>query len=257
MKIVKGLKNSVYAFHQAHRIIWSAGIWRYFIIPIILTIIYLPILIAGCVIFAHSVSKWIFVSTTLFVDMGPWVRWIIKLILFLLVGFFGVLTYRNMVMIFYSPFLDGISEKVEEMMLGRKVKADRNLRETIIRVVIVAFLSILASGGLLFLSAIISSIPLIGGLISLFGLLPVQLFISGTGNVDPFLARNGYDALSSVTLMRKHFTAVTSLSILSSLVMMIPFFGWFIGPTYAVVAGVVLGIVIDEKEKSQPSTVSQ
>lgn len=245
---MKSFFHSVSAFRQAHRIIWGAGLWRYFTIPIILSVLYFPILLGSCLYFSNLATGWLLDSIGWLGGFGIWARWAVNLLVLAVFGFFGIVTYRSVVMIFYAPFLDAISEKVEEIILGRKVTAQRNIIQTILRVGAIALVTIVCSVGLLFLDVAVSGIPLIGGLLTLIILLPIQFFIAGIGNVDPFLDRNGYGAMESFRLMRRNFGAVASLSILSSLFLLIPLIGWFIGPTYSVVAGVVLGIRIDEKK---------
>lgn len=246
--IMKSFSHSITAFRQAHRIIWGTGLWRYFIIPVILSVLYFPLLVAGCLYFSNLATSWLLESIGWLGGLGNWARWTVNILVLILLGFFGIVTYRSVVMIFYSPFLDAISEKVEEILLGRKVTARGNIIQTILRVGAIALLTIGCSVVLLVLDVAVSGIPLIGGLLTLIILLPIQFFIAGIGNVDPFLDRNGYGAMESFRLMRRNFGAVAVLSVLSSLFLLIPLFGWFIGPTYSVVAGVALGIRIDEKK---------
>ena len=252
---MRSLKVTFSAFNQAHNILWKADIWHLFKVPIILTVIYWPILVFCCYYSASIVVDIILGSFTSIAGLGHWMEWLLNILLFLLLGFLGLISFRSVVLIFYSIYLDGISEKVEGL-LGEKIECERTTKATIKRIVIIAALTISISFLLLIVNLLANVIPVVGGVLAFAILFPVQMFVMGTGYVDPFLDRAGFSGMGSFHLMKKHFWTVATFSLVGNLFLLIPIVGWFVGPTYSVVAGIIIAIGIFQENKTEPPLVT-
>ena len=84
-------------------------------------------------------------------------------------------------------------------------------------------------------------IPVVGWVVSVGVLLPVQLWLGGVQAVDPCLGRNGRGVRASLGLLRRRWLVTLLVGGGGALILLIPVLGWFIGPTYLVVAGVGTG----------------
>jgi CysZ protein len=248
-------KDNLFAYSLAHRLIWQGGLKRFLLIPIGLSILYMPVMVFICLNVAGAFTGWVFSTFPAINEMGTWLRWLIQGMLLTLFGGLGLVTYRTVVFLFYTPFLDQIAERVEAQVLGATVSKPRGWSKTIGRVLSITLLTIGLSVGLLLIDAFVASIPLIGGLLVLLVILPVQFFIAGIGYLDPFLDRNGYASMESLALLRAHFLGVSAFGAIGSLIVLIPILGWFVGPTYNVVAGVILAVILDPKTEVNRSEV--
>ena len=110
-----------YAFRQAHAMIWHGKIWRYLLLPIFFSILYLPILITICIGGATLVAKILSMVFSSFSTPGSWSWWLTTLFTGLIFAVIGILSYRSVILIAYSPFLDKISLKVETRLLGERI----------------------------------------------------------------------------------------------------------------------------------------
>ena len=158
-----------------------------------------------------------------------------EIILFLGIGVLGVITYRTVVLLFYSLYLDRIAERVENRA-GDRLPTTQILG----RMVVVGIITVVGTVTMLLIEIGANLIPFIGGLIALALIIPCEMFLTGIGFIDPYFDRAGYSGMQSFRVMRNRFFTVGIFSSLGGLILLIPLFGWFLGPTYSVVAGIIL-----------------
>lgn len=237
------------AYRTANRLIWGGGLWRYWAIPALLAVAYLPLLVWGIAWAADWLAghmKWSGAE-------GSWSWWVWRVMWWGVLGVVGWLTYRSVVMLFHAPFLDVISEKVENDLTGRDEAPEVKWLSMAWRSVRVA----VVIGGLSLAVAVVNLgvtlIPLVGWLVSIGILLPVQLWLGGAQALDPYFGRNGDGARASLRRMRRRPLLVFLLGAGGALILLIPVLGWFVGPTYVVVAGVVTGVRMTRSGNGAPS----
>mgnify|MGYP003329131946 CR=1 FL=1 len=80
-------------------------------------------------------------------------------------------------------------------------------------------------------------------------LLLVMIFLTGIGFVDPYLDRKGLSGADSFRIMLKNFFTIMFFSLIGGLLLLIPIFGWLLGPTYSVVAGIIIAIGIQSENQ--------
>jgi uncharacterized protein involved in cysteine biosynthesis len=226
------------AYRTANRLIWGGGLWRYWVIPALLAVAYLPLLVLGIA----WASDWLAGHMKWSGAEGSWSWWLWRVMWWGVLGVVGWLTYRSVVLLFHAPFLDVISERVEKDLTGRDEAPD-------VKWVSMAWRSVRMAaviGGLSMIVAVlnfgVTLIPVLGWLVSIGILLPVQLWLGGAQALDPYLGRNGDGARASLRRMRRRPLLVLLLGAGGALILLIPVLGWFVGPTYLVVAGVVTGV---------------
>jgi len=92
-------------------------------------------------------------------------------------------------------------------------------------------------------------IPLIGGILALVFVIPCEIYLTGIGFIDPYLDRVGMSGAESFRVMRKHFFTIMVFSLVGGLILLIPIVGWLFGPTYSVVAGIIIAFGIHNENQ--------
>ena len=77
------------------------------------------------------------------------------------------------------------------------------------------------------------------------------MFLTGIGFIDPYFVRAGYNGMQSFRIMLKRFFTVGFFSAFGGLILLIPLFGWFLGPTYSVVAGIILALQFNAEHQAK------
>jgi CysZ protein len=80
-------------------------------------------------------------------------------------------------------------------------------------------------------------IPIVGGLLSAVALPLVQMFFAGTGFCDPALGRRRFAVGASLRFALHHRWRVVGHGCGFVMLLAIPFIGWFIAPSYGLMAG--------------------
>ena len=241
-----GITKAIKAFFLAHRAIRKLRLWRYFFIPVMLTILYFPLLIMFCyaiAIWLQGIDFNLAPSSEKFKLIFDFIKWTLSFIVVFVVGIF---CYRGVVMVFYAPFLDQIVEAVERDYRGETTPAEQGMMAMIARVAGISLVTISLSVMLLVIGWLFIFVPILDIVISAILIPILELFLNGFGFIDPALERSGYGVRQSVKLMFRNFGYVTFFSLLNVLFTMIPIIGWFIGPTYGVVTGVIVGLQLQE-----------
>ncbi len=238
------------AYGKAHRLIWRGGLWRYLLLPLLMSLIYIPLALAVCGMLAWG--TWSLVGGWLesWGAAGTWISVIVGIVALMVFIAFVLLTFQAVVMVFYSIFYDRILDRVEEKVLGAKVEAESGIFRMVLRVSFVTIAVLAISLVLLVLNLIFSFIPVVGwiGVAIVVGL---QFFIVGFEYMDPSLDRRGYSTGRSLRTALGRFCMLTTFGSISSMILLVPILGWFVGPTYSVVAGAIIGIDVDKKVKER------
>lgn len=235
------------AFQKAHEIIWEHGNWKYLLVPIVLTALLLPALVGILLGLSYFLATLIESSVAGSEGDAVWIRWVVLALLFTGTISTGYVLYRNLIMVCYGPFLDRLTVQAEMLINGQANESDRPLLESLARPLVITLYAVLASLGTILFGLLLGLIPLIGGVLMMLFLVPTQLFLGSVGYVDPYLERKGYSARDSIRLMRSHVMPMLAFSVGGFLLLVIPFVGWFVAPTYSAVAGIVFGIRMTEQ----------
>tara|TARA_B100000405_G_C16632963_1_gene392099 strand:- start:113 stop:970 length:858 start_codon:yes stop_codon:yes gene_type:complete len=256
---MNALKVTLSAYKQAHKFIWGEGFLKMLSVPLLLTVLYFPVMVGACYVSAAMVVEFFEGQLGLDGDYGgwAWVEWLLEIILFLGIGALGLITYRTVVLLFYSLYLDRIAERVEKAITGDVIECKRPPSQILKRMLVVAIITILGTVLMLMIELGANLVPLIGGLVALALIIPCEMFLTGIGFVDPYFDRAGLSGMESFRVMRRRFFTIAVFSAVGGLILLIPIFGWILAPTYSVVAGVILAMNIQkEKEGASPETKS-
>lgn len=228
------------AFGRAHSTVWKKGIRKYLAVPLILTLLYLPVLIAGLAAVSWFFTDFVFVHLGVGENPSPWLLWTARVLLFALFGVPAVISFRTVVLLFYGPFLERIAEKVETTVLNRPTVAGKGMHLAFGRMLVMASCTLTATVVLTVFSLFFSLIPVVGGIVVIGVIVPLQLFVAGVEYMDPVLDIKGCTLSQSLNLLFKHFFTMLAFGALGTLILLIPVLGWFVGPTYSIVAAVFI-----------------
>ena len=248
---MQSLRDNLYAFRLAHQLIWKGKVWRVMIVPILLTMIYLPLVIMGGLAMGEAFSAWVVGFFPWMGDYSGWVYWPMRVLVFLIFTLFGYFTYRIVVVLLYMPVLEFVSERVERKVLGKANEDPKRWYQMIGRIILVALVTVMLTAVLMMFNLAASLIPVAGTIVAMVCVLPFQFFLTGFGYIDPYFDRSGYSVRESLRIQWRRFGTIVLFDLFGTGILLVPIVGWFIGPTYSVVAGVVLGIRIQEAEKKK------
>ena len=245
-----------FAFQKAHEIIWKLGYWKFLLIPIFLSAALAALLLGGCYLFSSAISNFLYPHLSEFFNLPEWMKSIFIIVVFIFQLGPCYVVFRSLVLICYGPFLDRISKKAEELVNGYSNEVDTSFIDSIKRPILMTFYSILGIFGVLVGAFALGIVPLIGVLLSGAFTLPANIFLSSISYIDPYLERCGYQPKQAFNLMWKNKTTLIIFGLAGLLITIIPFVGWFVGPTYSVVAGIILSILL-HNQQAEPVVVRQ
>ena len=232
--------NSVWmAFKNAHRLIYGQGYWRYLAIPILLSVILGLLMLVGGFLLSRILVDWLETSFPSIASQPDWVRGLLVLVLLALGAAPCYIVFRSLVMVLYGPFLDRLSESVEIHINGKASGVKIGMLQSCKRPLVLAACTIAASLALFVASLALGLVPLVGWLLSFFLIAPLQMFLSSVSYVDPYLERHGVTPTTALGRMWKHKYAMMYFGGIAAAISLIPVIGWFLGPTYSVVAGLL------------------
>ncbi len=222
-------------------------------LPGLLSAAYFPAVVAFTLVAMTRVG--IFINERV---MPEWMRSTVVTALLLgilyIIGFVtGFLLYRTVIMIVYSPALGYMSEAVEKQLGGTMSPefSCRGFAYDAIRGSSLSILTFVLSVAVFGLCWIISLLPLVGAVVSVF-LLPLsQMYLAGVGFSDPALERRRYSVRRSLGFCWKNRGRLIGHGLGFSLLLAIPLIGWFLAPSYGIIAGTV-GVVSVLKADAMP-----
>lgn len=153
-----------------------------------------------------------------------------------LVGLTGIIIFKYLVLIFASPFMSFLSEKVEKNLTGNHQKTTFNLAgaiHDIIRGLRISIRNIVREVFYSLLFLLLGLVPIVGFLSPIF-LFLVQAFYAGFGNLDYTLERH-FSVSKSARFVKNHrFLAIGNGTVF--LLLLMTGIGFLIAPPLATVA---------------------
>lgn len=248
--IIKDLFVGANSYFNAARVIKKHKLWPFMAVPGFLSICYVLILIVLGSVYFDNVSAYINESWIPGFMQGNAMQVVVNVILWLFLLVIGFVSYKEVVLIFFSPFLGYLSEKVESLVYGHESPPFKlkDLVTDIIRGLILSFRNLFAMLLFTFLALLVAFIPLIGTVVSPVLIILIQSYYGGVGLVDFTLERKRYTVKDSIAFSRKNRGRITGVGIGFVLILMVPVLGWFAAPGYGTVAA-TLSILEKMKEE--------
>ena len=247
------MKNTIKAFKVGHEVLWRHGQWRRLRLPIAISVLLVPLSIAGFFTLGWELSDYLqhllFPNQTWteFIGFAVWIALSI-----LAAGPLYIL-FRSLVLLVFTPFLDLVSEETECILTGKPAPPGQSIPASLLRLSLILLVTIAASVLVMIAGFALSVIPVIGAALSGAVVFFFQMFLSSTAFVDPYLDRRGMTPKQTFALLWSKKTEMFFFGAAGLLLTMIPVVGWFIGPTYSVISGVALGVLLFEENPDKDS----
>lgn len=248
--MIKNILSGIKAYFGALGLISKLKLWKYFVTPIIISI--LTATIIGFTAYGLSDDIGFFLAKIWVWDWGKETATTIAAVIggsFVLV--IGFLLYKHVVMALSSPFMSPVSEKIEHH-INRNFKHKHrktNFKEQLIRGFRISLRNILKEILLTIPLLILSFIPVIG-IAFTFLLFLVQAYYAGFGNMDYTLERH-LNYKNSVDFVKKNKGFAIGNGIVFMLCLLIPVLGFIIVLPLSVTASTVKTVELLNKENEK------
>ncbi len=247
---MKSLVQAFLCYLRVPGILSAARLWKWTWAPGIFSALYIPaVMIFGITYYPEITTyfeeNWI----PAFIKAG-WIIGTIGFLSWLTVVGLAVILYRNLILILFSPILCFISEKVESHITGEPgppfsfTKTFYDLWRAAMLGVLLLALSVVA----LLIAFLFNLVPVAGGILYLTLATASQFYFNGATLIDPTLERHGYRIRRSLTYMNRNKGRMLGLGAGFHLLLMIPILGWFLAPSFGVVAATLAALQAEQRE---------
>lgn len=233
--MIKNIISGVMAYFGTFKLISKLGLWKYFFVPIIISL--LTGLSIGAFAYSFSDNLGQFIAR---VWIWKWGSETFTTISTFLGGFsiliIGLVLYKHIVMAFSAPFMSPVSEKIEFHIYNRAKHTHRNtsFSQQLIRGIRVNVRNLIRELLFVIPLIILSFIPVVGILATIF-IFVIQSYYVGFGNMDYTMERHlGYK--ESIRFVRNHRGIAIGNGIVFMLMTFIPILGFIITLPISVVA---------------------
>ncbi|NER19080.1 EI24 domain-containing protein [Spongiivirga citrea] len=223
----KDIKSSISAYGKALALIKKLKLYKYFIAPVIISIITGGLILTLSYLLSETIGDWI--ARVWVFDFGAeTVSTISHIIGGLLVFALGLILFKHIVMALSAPFMSPVSEKIEKHMTG-EVYVDnsaKGISKSLARAIRVNVRNLFMEFLFVIPLVLLSFIPVIG-LVFSFLVFLVQAYYAGFGCMDYTLERH-YNYKESVQFVRKNRGLAYGNGAVFMLMLLIPIVGVFI-----------------------------
>lgn len=225
--MIKNIFIGIKAYAGAFELISKLKLWKYFVIPILISIITAVFIGLSAYGFSDNIGQ--FISSIWKWEWGKETFTTISEIFGgLIIIVIGLVLYKHIIMALSAPFMNPVSEKIEAHLLGENSKLKHQHRNTsfqeqLWRGIRINLRNLFMELCLTAIILIISLIPVIGWFTSLL-LFFIQAYYAGFGNMDYTLERH-YKYSESLSFVRKNRGIAVGNGIIFMLFLLIPVVG--------------------------------
>lgn len=188
-----GFIDGVYSYLKAFRIISKMRLWKYIVIPGIISLLLGGGIAATAYGFSGALGAWLVSwypftwGASVLASISTWVGGV-------LIGVTGLIIYKNLVMVIVSPFMTPLAQKVEDNLLGVSnpysgFSASQAVKD-LMRGLFLALRNIIREWFFVMILLPLNLFPGIGSILSGIGIFIVQSYYAGFGNMDYSLERH-------------------------------------------------------------------
>ncbi len=258
MSLFKHFGTGISAYGKALSMIFSKGLWWFFLFPIALNVIMMIASWFGIISLAELAESWtngalkfdddsFFLAKYLQSSSGfiasavGWAVWFIsKLLFFVLYGLFG----GYIIIMLMSPVFAFLSERTEEILTGNEYpfNGDQMMRD-VVRGILIAFRNMFIELGYMIAIFILSFfIPVLGGIIGTIILFFIASYFYGFAFIDYTNERRRLTLKQSVQFIRANKGLAIGNGFIFTLAMFIPMCGTLVAGFVAIVSVVAATI---------------
>jgi len=221
--MISNLIDGLKAYLEAYRVISRLKLWRFFMIPMLISVVVFLSVVLVSISFSEVIG--LYISSFWSWDFGKETINTVNMILggIILISI-GLILFKHLVMILSAPFMGPISKKIEDDFIGVTSQVQVSSPLTLM------FRSLKISSRNLF-RELLFSIPilLLGiipfiGFFSLIFLFLMQAYFAGFGNMDYTLERH-FSYQKSIQFVKKNKGIAIGNGLVFMLFLLIPFVG--------------------------------
>ncbi|GAA4279358.1 EI24 domain-containing protein [Aquimarina mytili] len=251
----KNIINGIKAYFGTFKLISKLGLWKYFAIPILISVLTGVSFVAFAYFFSDDlgvlISKiwpWEWGSET-FATISTYIGGLLILVL-------GLVLYKHIVMALSAPFMSPVSEKVEAHFYGQTEHSHRNtsFRQQLARGIRINLRNLFRELLFMIPLLILSFIPVIG-IVATILIFLIQAYYVGFGNMDYTMERH-FNYKESIRFVRKNRGTAIGNGIVFVLMLFIPIIGFIITLPISVVAASSETVKILDEQKLISTTNS-
>jgi len=221
--MISNLIDGLKAYLEAYRVISRLKLWRFFMIPMLISVVVFLSVVLVSISFSEVIG--LYISSFWSWDFGKETINTVNMILggIILISI-GLILFKHLVMILSAPFMGPISKKIEDDFIGVTSQVQVSSPLTLM------FRSLKISSRNLFRELLLSIPILILGLIpligffSLFLLFLMQAYFAGFGNMDYTLERH-FSYQKSIQFVKANKGIAIGNGLVFMLFLLIPFVG--------------------------------
>lgn len=246
--MITPILNGIKAYTGALALISKLKLWKYFFIPIIISIITASLIALSAYGLSDNIGRiiaqiwpWEFGKDT-FTSVSTFIGGIVVIAI-------GLILYKHIIMAFSAPFMSPVSEKIEAHLTGVKNHTHRNtsFQEQLWRGIRINFRNLIKELLITIPLLLLKFIPVIN-LFSIGILVLVQAYFAGFGNMDYTLERH-FKYRESLQFVRKNRGVAIGNGLVFILFLIIPIIGVILVLPMSVTAASIQTVALLEKEK--------
>jgi CysZ protein len=221
--MISNLIDGLKAYLEAYRVISRLKLWRFFMIPMLISVVVFLSVVLVSISFSEVIG--LYISSFWSWDFGKETINTVNMILggIILISI-GLILFKHLVMILSAPFMGPISKKIEDDFIGVTSQVQVSSPLTLM------FRSLKISSRNLFRELLFSIPILLLGLIPFIGffslifLFLMQAYFAGFGNMDYTLERH-FSYQKSIQFVKKNKGIAIGNGLVFMLFLLIPFVG--------------------------------
>ena len=238
--MISNLIDGLKAYLEAYRVISRLKLWRFFMIPMLISVVVFLSLVLVSISFSEVIG--LYISSFWSWDFGKETINTVSMILggIILISI-GLILFKHLVMILSAPFMGPISKKIEDDFIGVTSQVQVSSPLTLM------FRSVKISCRNLF-KELLFSIPilLLGiipfiGFFSLIFLFLMQAYFAGFGNMDYTLERH-FSYQKSIQFVKENKGIAIGNGLVFMLFLLIPFLGVILVHPLSVTAATIVTV---------------
>ena len=246
--MITPILNGIKAYTGALALISKLKLWKYFFIPIIISIITASLIALSAYGLSDNIGRiiaqiwpWEFGKDT-FTSVSTFIGGIVVIAI-------GLILYKHIIMAFSAPFMSPVSEKIEAHLTGVKNHNHRNtsFQEQLWRGIRINFRNLIKELLITIPLLLLKFIPVIN-IFSIGILVLIQAYFAGFGNMDYTLERH-FKYRESLQFVRKNRGVAIGNGLVFILFLIIPVIGVILVLPMSVTAASIQTVALLEKEK--------
>lgn len=243
------ISNGISSYVAAHRFIAKHRMWSYLLLPGLINLILIALTIWFAFAVGDALSAWI-MSTMPELEDGFWqgtLSFIMSFIVRIILFFIYALIYKNVVLIFMSPVMALLSEKVEQLATGKEYPFKmKQFVKDVWRGVRIALKNLIIELTIIVCLMLMTFIPILGWVAPFF-IFIIQSYFYGYSMMDYTNERKKWTMReSSAYIYKNKWLAMTNGAVFYC-ILIIPFVGWIFAPCYGVIAATLAMLKLEEK----------